>query len=148
MNAIFQSKGISAELPAAWGRGKKSKKTEALNYAELSLLLNKKYGLETAWLKNDWFGADFVAYHPDPSKNFFLWVQLKSRVTIKKQYKDKGDLNIAFKHESNWYIIPHRILLEIVPDSWLTSSSWLDKGFYHASSPSKEMLPKLAPYKI
>lgn len=147
MNLIFQDKGI-VENSDAIGRGRKSKFTETLNYSELSILLKKKYGLETAWLQNDWFGADLVAFHPDPAQNFFLWIQLKSRITIKKQYMHRKDLCIAFKCGDNWCIIPHQTLVNIVPESWKQSKSWLENGFYHAASPNKDMMHKLEEYFV
>lgn len=148
MSIFFSNRGIKKTSDSVKGRGKQSKMTETTHFASLSALLHQNYGVETAWLKNDWSGADFVAFHPDPSRNFCIWVQLKSRVTIKKSYKNKGDLCIAFIHGDDWYIVPHEELLKLVPDSWLISSSWKNKGIYHSSSPGKGLLQNLLPYKL
>lgn len=158
MSEYLKQLGVEIEeLENVQGRGKKAKRTESLNYAEMSLKL-QKYGLETMWVRDDWHGADMIAYHPDPSKGVCLWIQLKSRITIKRQYINKGNLCIAFKHTytckktktetTDWYLIPHNKLLEIVPESWQKSDSWVTRGIYHAASPSSEILPQLSSYKI
>ena len=147
MNVLFQDKDV-VENSDTIGRGRKSKFTETLNYSELSILLKKKFGVETALVQNDWYGADFVAFHPDPAKDFFFWVQLKSRITIKKQYMNRGNLCVAFKCEDHWCMIPHDTLVDIVPESWKQSKSWINKGFYHAASPNKDMMHKLEKYFV
>lgn len=147
MSEYLKHFGIVPESAGDRQGGNDNKKTESANYAELSFRLHR-YGLETAWLRNDWDGADFVAFHPDPAKRFMLWIQLKGRITIERKYEAKGNLCIAFPHNGEWYVVPHRELLSIVPQSWLESSSWVEKGWYSSDAPSKDTISKLSPYKI
>lgn len=157
MSNYLKALKVKKEGKGIQGCGRISKITENSNYVELSRKLHE-YGLETVWVRNDWYGADLIAYHPDPVVGTCIWIQLKSRVTIKKKYIGKGELCIAFKHRYankktgediiDWYLIPHDKLMEIVPESWTTSTSWIQHGYYHAASLNHEMISKLSDYKL
>lgn len=157
MSNYLKSLKVNKDGANIQGSGRISKSTENANYVELSRKLHE-YGLETVWVRNDWYGADLIAYHPDPVVGTCIWIQLKSRVTIMKKYINKGELCIAFRHSythketgedmTDWYLIPHDKLVEIVPESWKTSTSWIQHNYYHAASPSHEMISKLSDYKL
>ena len=63
-----------------------SKQKEIFNFQKVAGELSD-YGYNCIKLADDWQGADFLAYHKDGSNT--LKVQLKSRVTISKQYVGK-----------------------------------------------------------
>lgn len=65
---------------------------EIFNFQKVAGIL-ADYGFNCIKLSDDWQGADFIAYHKDGNET--LKVQLKSRITINKKYKDK-DLYIIF----------------------------------------------------
>ena len=123
-----------------------SKQQEVYNFQKLSSLL-ADYGFNCIKLADDWQGADFLAYHKDGSAT--LKVQLKGRAGINKKYQGK-DLYLAFPADGRWYLLPHDELVSIAEEttSWLRSSSWIDRGEYHAASPPRRMLNRLSGFAL
>lgn len=97
-------------LPSTeFNTNKKYKKLiEQINYSRLSnYLIN--CGYLPQWLNFDSEGADFVIFSYDQTKIYKI--QLKSRVTLDREYYGKG-LYIAFPQDetkplSNWVIVDH-----------------------------------------
>ena len=121
------------------------KQKEIYNFQEVAAVL-AKYGFNSIKLDDDWLGADFLAFHSDDS--ITLRVQLKGRLTIDKKYCDKG-LHICFRYGTDWYLIPHDTLIEVVRanTNWLNTSSW-ERGRYSSANPSRRLLEALAKFKV
>lgn len=121
------------------------KQQEIYNFQKVAALL-ADYGFNCIKLDDDWLGADFLAYHIDGSTT--LRVQLKGRLTISKKYCGK-DLYICFRHVTDWYLVPHDELVDVVGDktNWLNTRSW-QKGRYSSANPSRLLLDALAEYKV
>lgn len=128
-----------------------SKAKETYNFQKVSGKL-VEYGFATNWLNVDFKSADFVAVHFDGVQ--ILKVQLKSRITISKKYIGK-DIYICFPFkeegsfdDTRFYLIPHEKLVEQIGQctTWLKSNSWIKKGAYSASKPSKKLEGLLKDY--
>ena len=106
------------------------------------------FGYVTLRLSDDWQGADFIAHHV--SGDWFLEVQLKSRLTVDAKYRNQ-DIWICFPYyEDTWYLYHHDAFL-----SWAyerldigETDSWNLKGLYHWRSLSKELLSYLGEYAL
>ncbi|WP_439287962.1 hypothetical protein [Lonepinella sp. BR2904] len=127
------------------------KQKEIYNFHKLSSLL-ANYGFNCIKLSDDWNGADFLAYHKDHGET--LRVQLKSRLTIDKKYKDK-EIYIAFPNTNrdgnrDWYLISHDKLLQLIENEfpYTKSVSWIDKGIYYPAKISKKMENLIEPYCV
>ena len=122
-----------------------SKQKEIYNFQKVASKL-ASYGFNCIKLDDDWMGADFLAYHKDGTQT--LRVQLKTRLTISKKYTGK-DLYICFKHQDDWYLVPHDTLVDIAGATtpWLNSPSW-SKGAYSSSKPSRNTVEALADYRL
>ncbi|HET7104710.1 MAG TPA: hypothetical protein VFI20_11540 [Terracidiphilus sp.] len=124
----------------------KSPQKEAYNFQKISALL-ADFGYSTIRLSDDWNGADFIAQHHDG--NVFLKVQLKSRLTFSKKYKDK-ELMVCFRVGEKWFLYPHDELLEKVIAEGLMegTKSWDERGGYHFPQLSKRLKELLEPYRV
>ena len=122
------------------------KQKETYNFQKVAAVL-ADYGYNCIKLNDDWKGADFLAYHKDGKHT--LKVQLKTRITIMKQYLNKR-LYMTFRVHNKWYLIQHDKLVEIIGEvtNWLNTPSWTEKGLYHSSSPSKLLLKKISKFVL
>ena len=126
-----------------------SKQKEIYNFQKIAAVL-ADYGFNCIKLSDDWLHADFLAYHY--KKEETLKIQLKSRLTIRKDYVGKN-LYIAFPSliSGRWIVIPHDILLSIVEQvspTWLKSYSWIEEGGYSIAKLSKSMYEELQEYEV
>ena len=119
---------------------------EIFNFQKVAGVL-ADYGYNCIKLSDDWHGADFLAYHYEGEET--LKVQLKSRLLIDKKYHSKN-LYITFPVYGAWYLIEHDSLVERIAEttSWLTSSSWLEKGQYSSANPSRRLLAAIENCKL
>lgn len=118
---------------------------ESYNFQKASAVL-ADYGFQAIKLSDDWCGADFIAQHIDGE---FIKVQLKGRITVAEKYRRK-DLWILFPTGSDWYIIPHDALLDILIRKKVSiekTESWMNGG-YSIGKVSKELRPLLEPYML
>ncbi|MFZ0888046.1 MAG: hypothetical protein WA005_06315 [Candidatus Binataceae bacterium] len=123
-----------------------ARQKENFNFQKVSAIL-ADYGYVTLRLSDDWQGADFIALH---TSGDVLRVQLKSRLTFDKKYKDKG-LYVAFGNSDAWYLYPHdELLAKILKTTTLigSSRSWIEEGAYNFPSLSRELGSLMAPYLI
>ena len=99
-----------------------AKQKELFNFQKLAAVM-ADYGFNCIRLSDDWQGADFLAYHKDGAET--LKVQLKSRMTIKKEYMGK-DLFLAVPVDGSWYLVEHYLLVSIIGrySTWLESETW------------------------
>ena len=123
-----------------------SRQKENFNYQKLSAVL-ADYGYVTHRLSDDWQGADFIAQHI--TKDRFLKVQLKSRLSFDRKYQGK-EIWIAFPDKGGWYVFPHdEILNELLTKSNVSNtSSWAEKGIYSFPVISTAIRKKLRPYYL
>ena len=123
-----------------------SRQQEIFNFQKVAAVL-AEYGFNCIQLRDDWQGADFLAYHME-GKNT-LKVQLKGRLTIDKKYKGKK-LYVAFPIEGHWYLIEHDELINKVKlyTDWLDSRSWKENGSYHSAKPPVKLIQQLADQKL
>lgn len=123
-----------------------ARQQEIFNFQKSAAML-ADYGFNCIKLADDWLGADFLAYHKDGNET--LRVQLKGRLTVDRKYCGQG-LWMNFPAGGNWYLVKHDELLRIVGEetTWLSSTSWTERGHYHSRSPSRTLLERLAPYRI
>ena len=119
-----------------------NKQKEIFNFQKVAGELSD-YGYNCIKLADDWQGADFLAYHKDGSNT--LKVQLKSRVTISKQYVGKG-LYMAFPINQEWCLIEHDALVKLIGKhtDWLETKSWQEDGKYHSAKPNQHLLKALS----
>jgi hypothetical protein len=117
---------------------------EIYNFQKVSALL-ADYGYTTIKLDDDWMGADFIAIHIDGKR--YLKIQLKGRLTFDKKYIGK-DIFICFRHDDQWFIYPHDILLKMFEIEIGNSSSWSEGGLYHFPKLTFQNLDRLAPYLV
>lgn len=121
---------------------------ETYNFQKVSSILSD-YGFATIKLNDDWQNADFIAQHIDGIT--FLKVQLKSRLTLDKKYKNKN-IHICFPNKETWYLYDHDELLEIFLQKYSNkmaeSKSWKERGGYSWPSLSKTHLLILEKYKL
>lgn len=124
----------------------KARQKENFNYQKVSAIM-ADYGFVTLRLTDDWQGADFIAQHVDGKT--FLRVQLKSRLTFQRKYKNKG-LYVAFGDHGKWYLYPHDDLLRQVlsRDMIRKTKSWRQRGGYSYYKVSKQLRELLEPYRI
>ena len=111
-----------------------NKQKENYNYHKLASLL-ASYGFNCLWLNDDVHGADLLALS---SKGDVYKVQLKSRLTFNKKYMKK-DLYVAYPSDDGFYVYPHDEALKLFIKRFKKTSSWNDKGGYHATTKYKEM---------
>jgi hypothetical protein len=123
-----------------------ARQKETYNFQKLSAVL-AEFGYLTIRLSDDWNGADFIAQHFKTKE--FLKVQLKSRLTFDKKYRDK-ELYICFKDgdHGDWYIYNHEELLDMVPGQIGESKTWTADKPYHFPALSIQMRKLLEPYCI
>ena len=121
------------------------KQKEIYNFQKVAARL-ADYGFNCIKLDDDWMGADFLAYHKDGVQT--LRVQLKGRLTISKKYSGK-DLYLCFRHQDNWYLVPHDTLVDIAGlTTKLAQYAFLGKGQYSSANPSQKTLKALADYRL
>ena len=115
-----------------------SRQKENYNFQKVSAVL-ADYGFATLRLSDDWQGADFIANHV--SGDLFLKVQLKSRLTVDKKYKNK-DIWICFQFQDIWYLFLHDAFLRWALENLKIgeTKSWDGPGRYSWPSLSKDML--------
>ena len=55
-----------------------------------------------------------------------------------------------FPAGGNWYLVEHDELLRIVGEetTWVSASSWTEKGQYRSRSPSRTLLERLARHGV
>ena len=125
-----------------------SRQKENYNFQKASAVL-ADYGFATIRLSDDWQGADFIAIHVKDKT--FLKVQLKSRLTVDKNY-EKKDIWICFNDRDTdiWYLVPHDTAL-----SWAlknlnigNTKSWKGPGRYHWPSLSPDKKSWLSDYAL
>lgn len=104
------------------------------------------YGYNCLRLTDDWGGADFIAVHVD---GHAIKVQLKSRLSIEKQYNGK-EIYIAFDENNQWYIYAHDQLRDQLLNMGKMSGtkSWEQKGKYNWSSIPKYLVEHITQYAI
>jgi hypothetical protein len=123
------------------------KQKELYNFQKISATF-ADFGFNCIKLADDWQGADFLAYHSDEKTT--LKVQLKSRITIRKDYRGK-ELWIAFPFKKQWYLIKHDVLITKAEQhtNWLNAESWKqEQGFYHSANINKKLLESLEDDKL
>ena len=124
-----------------------SRQKENYNFQKVSGVL-ADYGYSTVRLTQDWAGADFVAQHADGVT--FLRVQLKGRLTFKKDYIGK-DLWICFRDGHDVYLFPHDKVLDLLLSKGRVMNdtySWETKGWYSWLNPPKWFKPLLEEYRL
>lgn len=121
----------------------KAKQKEIFNFQKASAAL-ADYGFQCLLIADDWNGADFLAYHMINGDT--LKVQLKGRVTIKRDYIGKGLWIMCpakWESEPAWLMIPHDVLWKAIRKTTPTfeqSESWTGpKGVRSMAKPSKEL---------
>lgn len=123
-----------------------SRAKENYNFAKIASRL-ADYGYACIRLTDDWDGADFIAVHIDgPIRK----VQLKSRLTFKKTYRNKK-LWIAFRNEDEIYLFPHDKLLRVFLRIGAINSkrkSWRAEGWWSWNRVPKKYLHHLARYRV
>ena len=125
-------------------RNLNSRAKENFNAAKLASLM-ADYGYNCLRLSDDYNGADLIALREGEDA---MHVQLKSRLTLSKQYEDKG-LYMAFPVGDDWYILPHDKLVEIASEhGYLDTPSWQDGGSYSTAKPSAALMQLLREYKL
>lgn len=127
-------------------RSLNARQKEAYNFQKISAVL-ADYGFCTIRLSDDWSGADFIAQHIDGS---FLKVQLKGRLSFKKEYEGK-ELWMCFPAEDSWYLYPHDAILAEVKrrkTSLEFTDSWSVVGHYNYPKLGAELREILAPFRI
>jgi hypothetical protein len=122
-----------------------ARQKENYNFLKVSAVL-ADYGFMTMRLSDDWQGADFIAPHVDGE---FLKVQLKSRLTFDKRYRNKG-LCVAFPEAGSWYLYPHDELLDrvLTETEVAASESWTQEGRYSYPYLSQRLLNMLETYRL
>lgn len=92
-------------------------------------------------------GIDLIIHreHDD----LLIKIQLKSRWTIHKKYKNRG-IAMAFPDGDDFYLIPHDYCIEYAEahKNYLNTSSWEKGGIYHVASMSKTMKEDFAEFKL
>jgi len=125
-----------------------SRQQESYNFQKISAIL-ADYGFATIKLNDDWQSADFIAQHIDG--NTFLKVQLKSRLTFGKKYRNKN-IHICFPNNNTWYLYDHDELLDILLQKYsktmAESVSWKLRDGYSWAKLSKDHLEILEKYKL
>ena len=123
-----------------------AKQKELFNFQKLAAVM-ADYGFNRIRLSDDWQGADFLAYHKDGAET--LKVQLKTKMTIKKEYIGK-DLFLAFPVDGSWCLVEHDLLVSIIGrhSTWLTSESWKAGGAYSSAKPGAAIRDALQGYII
>ena len=121
-----------------------ARQKELRNFHQAAAIL-AEYGFNSIKLSDDWRGADFLAVHKDGEQ--MLRVQLKAGLTIDQKYANK-DLFMMFPVKRDWYLIEHVELVKKVGSTtgWLLTRSWLEKGNYYTTAPSKRLLAALKPH--
>lgn len=122
-----------------------SRQKEIFNFQKVSGLL-AEYGYAALRLTDDWNGADFLAVHVDG--NTMLRVQLKSRLTFSKRYKNQN-LWVCFRYQDLVYMYPHDSVLKeaLVLTNIENTKSWKRvRGTYSFPSPPSSMERVLAEY--
>ena len=75
--------------------------------------------------------------------------RLPNSISIRKNLVGRGEIR-RFEFNGVRYEVPHdelvRIAGEVTP--WLSTSSWVDRGGYSTSAPSKDFLDRLRPYAL
>jgi hypothetical protein len=122
-----------------------SRQREAFNFQKVSAVL-ADYGFITIRLSSDWRGADFIAQHVDGT---FLKVQLKSRLTFDKKYRDR-DLHVCFPSDGEWFLYPHDELPEEVlrVTNIANTDSWKQHGAWSFPTIPKTLREMLQPYRL
>ncbi|MGA7832818.1 MAG: hypothetical protein WCA21_17815 [Terracidiphilus sp.] len=127
-----------------------SRQQEAYNFQKVSAVL-ADFGFVTIPLSNDWNGADFLLQTHD-GKTFYK-VQLKSRLTFDKKYKDE-ELYVCFRdgESGSWYMYNHAELLKKVQEVCKIkieqSRTWENNKPYHFPTLSAKLVELLKDYKI
>lgn len=104
----------------------------------------------TIRLSNDWNGADFIAQLHDGKT--FIKVQLKSRLTFNKKYRDQ-ELYICFRDGNGdrdpWYMYPHSEMLALnLSEGNIGKEFWDEHENYSKPKPSKRQRDLLEPYQL
>jgi hypothetical protein len=122
-----------------------ARQKENFNFQKVSAVL-AEYGFVTFRLSDDWHGADFIALHIFGE---VIRVQLKSRLTFSREYKDKN-LYVAFADGDTWYLYPHdEVLSKILEIKTIgTTRSWLEGGGYSFPRLSQDLRALLGPYRL
>lgn len=123
-----------------------ARQRENYNAAKLAAALTD-YGFACQRLTDDWQGADLIALHVDGET--VLRIQLKSRLTFKREYIGKG-LRLAFPDAGSWYLCPHDELLQEVlgGTSVAGTKSWKERGEYHFPRLSQQLKEQLQTYRL
>ncbi len=123
-----------------------SRQKENYNFQKMSAIL-AEYGFITHRLSDDWQGADSIAQHIDGET--FIKIQLKSRLTFDKKYRDK-DLYIAFHADGVWYLFPHdEVLAKFLAKTNIgETESWKERGRYSFPILSEMAKELLSAYRI
>lgn len=120
-----------------------ARQKETYNFQKVSAIL-ADYGYATIKLNDDWNGADFIAQYINGRD--YLKIQLKSRLTFDKKYKD-GEIFICFPYGDQWYLFDHdstlAVFLAEFSEGMLMSKSWAEKGHYSWGTLSVKILELL-----
>ena len=138
--------GRSLKLKKVNYRELNAKQKELFNFQKLAAVM-ADYGFNCIRLSDDWQGADFLAYHKDGAET--LKAQLKSRMTIKKEYMGK-DLFLAVPVDGSWYLVEHYLLVSIIGrySTWLESETWKTDGTYSSAKHGVAIRSALQGYTI
>ena len=123
-----------------------ARQKENYNFQKISAVL-ADYGFITLRLSDDWLGADFIAFHRSGES---LHVQLKSRLTFLKKYRNRDDLYVVFPFGGEWYLYNHNELLEkVLADTNIgATKSWKEGGGYSTGRPGGRLLELLKDYRL
>ena len=125
----------------------KGKKIEVYNFHKAAAKL-ADYGFDCIRVVNDWGGVDFLAYHSIEA--ITLRVQLKSRLTIRQDYLDKG-LWIVFPVRDDWYLIEHDLLVCIAGECTpcLKNNAWNgEQRECNWKTPPNKLIKALGKYRL
>jgi hypothetical protein len=130
-----------------------AKQKEVFNFHHIAAVL-AKYGFATYPIRDDWNGGDMIARHMTDVAQITLTIQLKSRVTFGRKYKNKK-LWIAFPFGAAVYVYPHDKILAQYEKARTAkglplddSGAWSEGGLVHWKKPTKELLEILEPYRL
>lgn len=145
-NNNFNCTNDMYKLERIYYKNLEPKQKEIFNYQKVAGLL-ADFGFNCIKLGDDWQGADFLADHKNGKVT--LRVQLKSRLTINKNYIDKG-LYLTFPIREKWYLIFHDELIKKVGknSTYLNTATWQIGGHYHTESPNTDLLESLEENEI
>lgn len=130
-----------------------AKQKEVHNFHQIAARL-AAYGYATYPIRDDWNGGDMIARHMTDTSSKVLTIQIKSRATFGRKYRDKN-LWIGFPLGGRVYVYPHDDVLRQYEELRKSkgkpldnSGAWSDGGLVHWKKPPEDLLAILAPYVL